>query len=73
MTSALLLACIGFRIWLYFSKSREDYSFWFNFWRFAAMPAACLAVVAGQFQNLPSSGWLAIGIPVYLVCLFCSF
>lgn len=71
--STLLLACIGFRVWLHFSKRREDYSFWFQFWRFAVMPAACLSFTAGQFTKLDSAGWFAIAVPVYLVCLLCSF
>ena len=73
LVSALILACAGFRVWLYFSKDRDDYQFLFKLWRFVIMPAACLIAVAGQFPGLESAGWFAIGIPVYLVCLFCSY
>lgn len=71
--STLLLACIGFRVWLHFSKRREDYSFWFQFWRFAVMPAACLSFTAGQFTKLDSAGWFAIAVPVLPRLSSCSF
>ena len=73
ISSTLLLACLAFRAFLFFSKDREDYPTLFKIWRFAVLPGACLVFTAGQFPNLPSAGWLGIGIPVYFVCLFCSF
>lgn len=75
LASIIFLGGLGFRGWLYFNKSRDDYQMLFNAWRFCVLPLTIVAAVASQMPGASLSmilTWSAVvgGVLWLLKCLF---